>query len=162
MFGQEDIWFVAILGFMAFVANVLYAAGGTKGFGLFWRRFIGSFILALSASICALYLGAWSWKYLLIYPALIGGFSLGYSSDTLLGKITRRTIFALGVLMACLVGLWATGFTSFGWVVFILAAVTGLTSVVLGAINPFKNAPLEQFLICQVLTLYIPFWAYIR
>jgi len=162
MWGQENIWLIALLGFMAFVANVLYMLGGTQGFKKWLRRFVGSFILALSANIGALVMGVWTWHYCLICPCLTIGFSLGYGADTTIGKIIRRTIFASGVLTACWVGLWITGFSGFGWMVMLLAIITGLTSVALGVWNPFNNAPLEQFFVCQVLCLYIPYWCFIK
>lgn len=160
--GTENIWLIALAGFGAFIANVMYAMGGTAGFGLWWRRFLGSFVLALDANLVALYVGNWHWQYLTFFPCLAIGFSLGYGSDTILGKIIKRTIFAIGVLSVCWFGLWAIGFTVYGWVVLGLAFITGLTSVALGVINPFNSAPLEQFLICQVLCMYVPFWAFVR
>lgn len=163
--GPENIWLVALGGFAAFVANVLYAIGGTDmgGGGKKWiRRFVASFILALAANLIALYLAAWVWQYLLIFPCLAFGFSLGYGADTVIKRVIRRTVFALGVLTACIVGAWAVGFSFFAWVIVALALITGITSVALGVINPFNNAPLEQFIICQVLCLYVPWWAFVR
>jgi len=159
--GTENIWLIIILGFMAFVANSLYAMGGTEGFGKWLRRYLASFILAVAANGAAIYLTVWTWQYIFIYPCLIGGFSLGYGANTTWEKILKRGIFALGVLTACFCGFWATGATILGWIVVGLAFLTGVTSVVLGVINPFNNAPLEQFIICQVLCLYIPYWAFL-
>jgi hypothetical protein len=136
--------------------------GGTKGFSKWMRRFLASFILACSANVAAIYLGVWTLEYLLMWPCLIGGFSLPYGANTTWDKVIKRTVFALGVLMACFCGAWATGFTIFGLVILGLAVLTGITSVALGVINPFNNAPLEQFLICQVLCLYVPYWAFVR
>lgn len=163
--GPENIWLVALGGLAAFIANVLYMVGGTKmSFGgqKWIRRFLGSFILAGAANGIAAALNAWVWQYLLIWPCLIGGFSLGYGSDLWWVRVWKRSIFALGVITAVFVGVWATGFTVSGWIVFGLAVVISATSVVLGVLNPFKNAPLEQFLISQVLTLFVPFLAWIR
>jgi hypothetical protein len=162
MWGTEQIWLVAMGGFLAFLANVMYMMGGTEGFGKWWRRFIGSCLLALSATLVAIMLAKWSWQYILMWPCLIGGFSLGYGGKTTIEKVLKRSVFALGVLTACICGAWAVGFTISAWVVVGLALVTGLTSVVLGVFNPFSNAPLEQFIISQVLTLYVPFWAFVN
>jgi hypothetical protein len=162
--GPENIWTVAIGGGASFIASMLYAIGGTEmSFGgkKWLRRYLGTFILALSTSVIALILGAWSWKLILIYPCLIGGMSLGYGGDTTGEKLIRRAVFASGVLMACVVGLWYVSFSVNGWIMFGLASFIGLTSVVMGVWNPFKNAPLEQYLICQVLTMFIPFWGFI-
>ena len=161
MWGTEQWGLVALGGFMAFISNVLYMWGGTVGFGLWWRRFAGSAVLASAASIVAIALGVWTWQYLLFYPFLILGFSLGYGGDDITMKIMKRLLFAFGVLLSCVVGLFITGFSVAGYVVAWLAFLTGLTSVVLGVWNPFKSATLEQFIISQILTLYIPFWAYV-
>lgn len=162
MWGTENIWLVALGGFGAYLGNLCYMAGGTSGFGKWWRRFLGSFILACSANVVALVLHLWVWQYLLMWPCLIGGMSLGYGSNKLWIKVAKRTLFALGVIMACVVGAWIAHWSGYAWVVLSLAIFTGLTSVVLGVLNPFTNAPLEQFIICQVLTLYVPFWSFIR
>ena len=160
--GTENIWLIGILGGMAFVANFLYAVGGTEGFGKYWRRFIGATILGLSPSLGAVLTGVFDWRYLSVIPCLIVGFSLPYGSETTISKIIKRTVFALGVCSACFVGLWITGFSVSGWIVFGLSVTTALTSVALGVLNPFNNAPLVQFLICQVLTLYVPFWPFVK
>ena len=163
--GPENIYLVGILGFCAFLCNFLYAMGGTEmSFGgqKWLRRFLGSSILATSANGAAIYLGVWVWQYLLMYPCLIIGFSMGYGGDTVLEKTFKRFLCALGVLSACIAGLYATGFTPMGWVITGLATITGLTSIVLGVWNPWKNAVVEQFVICQVLCLYVPFWAFVK
>ena len=162
--GPENIWVVAIGGFCSFVASVLYAIGGTEmSFGgkKWIRRYLGSFILALGANIVAFMIGEWSWKLLLMYPCLIGGMSLGYGGDKTSTKVLKRAIFALGCLSACMVGVWYCGWVLAAWIVFGIAFVVASVSVVLGVWNPFKNAPLEQYIICQVLTMFVPFWAFV-
>jgi len=164
MFGAEDWGIVALGGFAAFISNVLYMWGGTEmswGGKKWLRRFLGSFVLALAASGIALYLGVWSWKYLLMYPAMAIGMSLGYGADTTGAKIIRRSIFAAGVLMACVAGAWAVGFSASALIVLGVSFVVGMTSVALGVWNPFKNAPLEQFLISQLLCMFVPFWGFV-
>lgn len=159
MWGTENWGLVALGGGMAFIANVLYQLGGISNKWL--RRYLASFILALSTNLIAIFLGKWAWQYILIYPCLIAGFSLGYGGDTTWEKVIRRLVYALGVLSACIIGLWATGFTASGYVVAGLALIVGLGSVVLGVLNPFSNARLEEFLVCQLLTMFVPFWAFI-
>jgi len=164
MWGTENWGLVAFGGFMAFISNVLYMWGGTEmswGGKKWLRRYLGSFILMVSALVIAVVLSKWDWRYLLMYPCLIGGFSLGYGASTTGEKIFKRTVFALGSLMACVVGAWIAGWTASALIVLGLCFVTGLTSVVLGVWNPMHNAPLEQFLISQILTLYVPFWGFI-
>ena len=163
--GPEQIWLIAIGGFSAFLCNVLYMAGGTgfDGKGYKWlRRFLGSSILGITANAIAMYMHVWVWQYLLMIPALIIGFSLGYGGDTTAEKVFKRTICALGILSACAIGYWATGFTAAGLGVLIMSGIVGATSIYMGVANPFNNAPLEQFLICQVLTLFVPFWAFVK
>lgn len=160
--GAEDWGVVALGGFASFIANVLYMWGGTEmswGGQKWLRRFLASFVLTLAAGLTALYLGKWSFRYLLMFPCLSIGFSLGYGRTAILLK---RTVCAVGILSACFVGLWITGFSGSGWLVFAAASVCGLTSIIMGFFNPFSNAPLEQFLISQVLTMFIPFWAFVR
>jgi len=160
MWGAEQWGIVALGGFLAFLANVLYQLGGISNKWI--RRYVASFVLALSANLMAIFLVCWTWQYILMWPCLIAGFSLGYGGDETWYKILRRTVYALGVLTACFAGLWATGFTSSGWVIIGLSVLTGLTSVVLGVINPFNSARLEEFLVCQVLCLYVPWWAFVK
>ena len=160
--GTEEWGLVAIGGFLAFCANVFYMWGGTEGFDKWWRRFVGAFTLAYSANIIAIYLGSWSWQYLLFFPCFVAGFSLGYGGATTPEKIAKRVIYSLCILLSCVAGLFATGFSGAGLLVAGLAVLTGLTSVVLGVFNPFNSARVEEFIIAQVLTLYIPFWAYIK
>ena len=166
--GPEQIWLIGILGFCAFIANFLYAMGGTDMGGSFggqkWlRRFVASSILSTAANGAALYMKDWSWQYLLMYPCLIIGFSLGYGGTDNIGlKILKRTMCALGILTSCVAGLYATGFTNSGWIVTGLAGLVGLTSVIMGVKNMWSSAVVEEFLICQVLTLFIPYWAFIK
>ena len=115
MWGQEQIWLIALGGFLSFGGNVLYMMGGTAGFGKWYRRFIGAFVIASSTNIIAAVNGVWAWQYILIFPSLIGGFSLGYGANTTGEKIIKRSLFALGCIFAGIFGLWATGFTGFGW-----------------------------------------------
>jgi len=161
MWGTEQIWLIALGAFLALVGNILYMLGGTSGFKKWVRRFLGSFVIALASSLVAIFSTGWEWKYLLIFPCLTIGFSLPYGSDVMIWKVIKRTIFALGVISACLVGCWIASFNVSSIVVLGLAIVTGLTSVVLGVFNPFLNAPLEQFLICQLLCLYVPWFAFL-
>ena len=162
MWGTEQWGLVAIGGLATYIASVFYMWGGTAGFGLVWRRWIGSFVVALAANLIAVALHVWVWQYLLFYPMLGAGMTLGYGSSRLWVKVLKRTLFALGVLSCCIVGAWIAGFSGPAWIVLGLAFVTGLTSVVLGVWNPFSNAPLEQYIIANLLLLYVPFWSFVR
>jgi hypothetical protein len=160
--GTEGWGLIAFGGLLALVSNVFYMWGGTKGFGLFWRRFVGAAILAGSTSFIAGQTSSWVPQYLAFYPCLILGFSLGYGGDENWKKIIRRYAYATGVLSCCLFGMWAKSFSADSIVVVVLASIIGLTSVIMGVFNPFKSARLEEFLIAQVLTLFIPFWALVK
>lgn len=164
MWGAENWGLVAFGGFMAFLANVLYMWGGTemKWGGQKWlRRYLGSFVLATSAAVVAIVISQWDWRYLLMLPCLAIGFSRGYGASSTKDKILRRSLFALGVLSACVVGAWIAGWTASALLVLGTCFVVGLASVLLGVFNPFTNAPLEQFIICQLLTMFVPFWAFV-
>lgn len=160
--GTEGWVLVAIGGLLALVSNVMYMLGGTQGFSKLIRRFCASSILAGCACFLALANSSWNWLYLAFFPCLMLGFSMGYGGEELWYKVMRRSVYAFGVLSACVFGAWINSFSASSITVLILAAITGLTSVALGVLNPFKSARLEEFLVCQVLTLYVPFWCYIK
>jgi hypothetical protein len=157
---SEYLYLVGMDGFLAFVACFLYSWGGQQG--KWKRRFIASFVLALAANLTAVFLSRWSWPYLLFWPCLIGGFSLGYGADTFWAKFIKRTVFALGVCFCGVIGLWMTGFTGYGWGILISQILLSGFSVYLGTKNPYSSARVEEYLICQVLVLTIPFWPFVR
>lgn len=160
--GPEQIWLVAFGGFSSFLASVFYMMGGTEPWKKWIRRYLGTFLLSLSLNLIAIVNTCWHWQYMLTYAFLILGFSLPYGADTVSEKIFKRSVFVVGSLLASFVCLWAIDFSVFGWVVFVLQSLIGLGSIVLGVINPFKNAPLEQYLISQLLTLFFVFWSFVR
>jgi len=159
--GTEDWGIIALGGLASLIASIFYMWGGTKGFGKYWRRYIGAFVLALACNLIAVYTSMWVWQMLLVFPALLGGFSLPYGADDLVGKIVKRAVFASGVCFAGFFCLWGLGFPGAGIGIFVMQLVVGLGSVFLGVKNPYKNAPLEQYMICQLLTFTIPFWGFI-
>lgn len=166
MFGPESIWLVCGGGLAAFIANCLYAIGGTdmtgKGGWKWLRRFVASFILALAANLIAAFVQVWHWQYILFMPILSIGFSLGYGADTVAGRVLKRSICAVAIVSCCVVGAWVHEFSGLSLIVAGLSVLIGAGSVVLGVLNPFNNAPAEQFLVCQILTLFVPFWAFVK
>ena len=153
--GTEYVWLISLAGFCGFLANVLYMLGGTAGFGLLTRRAWGSFVLTFGTNLVAVVLNCWVWQYLLLFPLLWAGFSLGYGSDDIWTKVWKRFIFACGVVASCGIGVWVHNADFPSLVVLGLAFVTGLGSVVLGVVNPWNNAPIEQYIICNLLTMYV-------
>ncbi len=160
--GTEGWGLIALGGFLGLLSNIAYMWGGTEGFTKIWRRFVGASILAGGANLLALINSCWVWQYMAFGPCLMLGFSLGYSGDSFWHMVARRTVFALGVLSACVFGMWAKDWSSASITVGILAFVIGMTSVVLGVLNPFKSARLEEFLVSQVLTMFVIFWCYVK
>lgn len=160
--GPENIWLIAVGGFSTCFASVMYMMGGTTPWKKWIRRYLGTFLLSLCLNLIAFINSNWHWQYLLTYPFLVLGFSLSYGDDIVWKKILKRSVFVLGCLLSSLVCLWAIGFSFFGWIVFGLQFIIGLGSIILGVINPYNNAPLEQYLISQLLTLFFVFWPFIR
>lgn len=162
MWGQEFIWLVALAGLMQCAASIMYAMGGTKGFGLVWRRYIGSGLIAAALNIVALAVHNWHWQYILVYPALIGGFVLPYKGDTIWQKIIKRTIFFVACMGSSVFCLWASGFSGAGIGVMICQFMLGSFSVFFGSCNPWDDAPVEQFFVCEALTLFLFAWPWVK
>lgn len=132
----------------AVFACLLYGLGGRSG--KWKRRFIGSFVLACAVNIISALRGLWSPWLLLAYPALTGGFSMGYGGDDFGAKLIRRGIYALTVcssgLIFCLV------FGGNAWWILIPHVGIGLWSIFLGVKNPIYAAAEEVF-ICMILNI---------
>lgn len=146
------------------VSAILYMLGGTAmSFGgqKWIRRFLASFLLAVAVNVTALVIGKWTWQYTLTWPALIFGFSLGYGADRFFTKIVRRSVYALGVISASVFCLWAINWSIMGIGILICQVVLGGISVFLGVKNPYSNPPVEQAIICLLLTMFIPFWPFV-
>lgn len=58
------------------LSSLLYMLGGRSG--KWKRRFLGSFILALTVNLLFLGQGQWSPYYLILWPSLAISFSMGY------------------------------------------------------------------------------------
>lgn len=123
------------------IACLFYMMGGRANKWL--RRYIGSFILALSVNITSLLLGHWSPFLLILYPIFIGCFSLGYGGDDTGARIIKRIIvasasLAAGVLMAWLFGCW--------WML-IPQVLCSATTILFAIKNPIQAAA-EEPLVC--------------
>lgn len=138
------------------LATLLYALGGRSG--KWKRRFIASLILATTVNIASLIMGRFSFWLFLVYPLLIGGFSLGYGADSTISKVMRRTTYALGVcapgLIFCLV------FGGKAWLILPVHIGVGLFSLWLGVKNPIFAAA-EEIFVCALLNIGLMMYPFI-
>ena len=120
-----------------------YMWGGRSG--KWRRRYISSFILALTVWLSSLALGNFDFRLLGIYPILIVAFSMGYSGNNLstFGKVIKRSIYALGVVGAG--GLCAYVFGGNAVWVLPVHLLVGAGSIYLGVKNPIQAASEEVF-----------------
>ena len=136
------------------VGSYLYMLGGRKG--KWKRRFIGSLIVATSVWVGLLLMGHFRWLHTLLYPLLIGGFVLGYGGSDIMTKLIRRTIIvgAIGVagLLLCLT------LSGKAWWILPIQIFVSIPSIYFAWKNPV-HAAAEEFLVCLLLTLILPFYA---
>ena len=136
------------------VASLLYALGGREG--KWQRRYLASFVLTLTVIGLTLWKNTFSFWYLLIFPILLGGFSLGYGAEATWWKIIRRLVYALAVCSAGLVFCFVLN----NWWLFIPHIGIGLFSIYLGVKNPIESAA-EEILICTLLNLILIFYPFL-
>lgn len=135
--------------FGLFLATFLYMLGGRSR--KWQRRFIASLILAITVNVVSLLRGIWNPYLLIIWPLLIGGFSLGYGADTFFEKVLRRTIYALGVIFSgCL---FFTVTNNAVWVLIPHVGI-GAWSIYMGVRNPIESAS-EEGVICVLLNIML-------
>ena len=154
------IWIVGLGLLSLFLTTILYLVGGRHNKII--RRLGSALVLAGGTNGVALLTQAWHWQYTLLPFTLFGGFILGYGGETAARKTIRRTIYVLGLLVSSVICLWAGGFTSFGIGIIVYQAIIAGGSIWLGVKNPFKNAVLEEGMVCMTNTLFLPFWAMVR
>lgn len=138
------------------LACLLYSLGGRSG--KWKRRFIASLILATTVNIASLVMGRFSFWLFLAYPSLIAGFSMGYGANTLIWKVIRRTIYALGVIASGLI--FCLVFGGKAWWVLPVHAGVGLFSIYLGVRNPVYAAAEEVF-VCALLNIGLCMYPFI-
>ena len=136
------------------VFSYLYGEGGIAG--KWKRRFVGASWMMLGVYIFSLWAGTWNPWYMLFLPIAIGGLCNGYGgTDETLVKIRRRAIY--GFLLSC--SAIPCVALSHMYILFAcLVVLAVLSSVVLGVLNPCRNARDEETLIaslCFILTLYL-------
>lgn len=130
------------------IASTLYMLGGRSHKWL--RRYVASFVLAMTINGTSAMLGKWNPLLLLIYPLLVFGFSLGYGGDTVWSKVLRRMAYAIGVLSAGLVA--SIALVGNAWWVLPFHAGVALFSTYLGVRNPI-HAAAEEVFVCTTLNL---------
>ena len=131
-----------------FLASFLYSLGGRSG--KWKRRVLASFVLAMTVNVISAIRGMWSPWFLIIFPTLFGGFSVGYGADFLADKLIKRTFYALAVIFSGLVLAFVIGGNA--WWVLVFHGLVGASSIYLGVKNPLPAA-IEEILVCLVLNL---------
>ena len=137
-------------GLMLVASSFLYSRGGRSD--KWYRRWIGSCLLALTVNIVCLLRGLWSPYLLIVWPCLSIGFHLGYGSEIMGIKILKRTVYALAVLTSGLVCMLTIDGNA--WMILIPHIATGAWSIWLGVKNPIE-ASAEEFFVCMTLNLYL-------
>jgi hypothetical protein len=138
------------------LGSLFYMLGGRDG--KWWRRFIGSLVIFLTLSICAVVMGKFNMAMILIYPLLIAGFSFGYGADITWKKVIKRSIFACAVVSSGLLCCIIMGGNT--WLVLPFHAFVGAGSIYLGVVNPIEAAAEEVF-VCATLNLGLMMYPFI-
>lgn len=128
----------------------LWSFGGRDGTSKAWRRWVGSFIMALTVNALFAWRGVWNPYFLGIWPVLGVFTSRGYGADNLTGKIIKRACFALGVISAGLIPAILISSGS-AWALFGLQVLLGAGTVWLGVRNPLPAAA-EEWFVCLLLS----------
>jgi len=152
------------IGYLAFgniialaFASLLYMLGGRDN--KLWRRLGSAVILGSAVNITSLLFGIWELSFLLAYPCLIAGFSMGYSGDEGWEKAVRRLLYTIGV---CATGLvFALSLGGFAWLILPLHIGVGAFSVWLGVKNPI-HAAAEEIFICVLLNTGLLMYPFIK
>ena len=140
------------------IGSLMYMLGGRDNISKGVRRFGGSFVIAATVNAASIVMGKWNPWFLITYPCLVFGFSLGYGGDVLFTKVIRRTIFCLGVLTASLSFVFVLGGAT--WLLFPLHIGVAIWTIWLGVRNPI-HAAAEEFFICVLLNLGLIMYPFI-
>lgn len=144
---EFSIGLMASLTVLGMVLSCFFYMWGGRS-GKWKRRFIGSFILALTVNLASYAMDNWNPWFLIIWPILIIAFSKGYGGEILSEKLIRRTIYCLGVVSAALPFCIILGGQT--WFILIPHAGLGAWSIYLGIKNPV-HAAAEEVFVCGVL-----------
>lgn len=133
--------------------SYLYSLGGIEG--KWKRRFLGSAWMILGIFGFSQWQGCWNNWYLLCFPLMTIGLSMGYGANDTFTKIRKRAIY--GLILGCSsipIVVFSHMWVLFGFSVFLSV----ISCVVLGVFNPTKDARSEETLIatlCLLLTLFL-------
>lgn len=132
-----------------------YGLGGTEGYGKWIRRYVGPLWMGCGLWMFANLQGTFNiWQ--LLYPVLLSlSLHLGYGSNDVKDKITRRCIYGLALAISALPLAVISGF----WLLYAIHCVVCVSmSVLLGVFNPTDSARSEETLIAcfsSVLPLFL-------
>lgn len=145
----------SLLGVVA--ACALYMEGGRANKII--RRLGGAAVLAITVNTTSFVLGNWSVYFLLILPALFGGFSMGYGADIGYLKFARRLIYMLAVCASGLIFCLVLGGNA--WIVLPLHVGVACWTIWLGLKNPLP-ASVEEPFICALLNIGLVMYPFTR
>lgn len=153
---EYTIGFIACGNLVALaIAAMAYMCGGRKNKWI--RRYIGSFIIALAINLTTVYFDKWSAWLLLLYPALILQFSMGYGVSGAMPKWIKRMIISI---VSILTGVFLCYILGGGYWLLIVHAIVGLSTVFFSSKNPIFAAA-EEPLICVLNNLLLLFYPFI-
>jgi hypothetical protein len=143
------IGFLAVISLAGVVlSSASYMIGGRRNKII--RRLGGAFILASTVNLVSVFLNNWSPYFLLLLPALFGGFSMGYGADIGYVKFIRRLLYAIAICGSGLIMCLVLGGAS--WLILPLHVSVGLWSIWLG-VKSIVPAAAEEVFICALLNL---------
>lgn len=112
-------------------------------------------IVFVTGNILLSLTSAWSWWYLLSYPAYLAVSTLGYGGDTTFEKIWRRALWSILFTAASLSYVFFSG-NSKVIILYITQVLVGLiVAVIWGVTNP-TQAPREEYVIRLSNLLFVP------
>ena len=149
-------WLASLSGVGLVASSTFYWKGGRSKKWL--RRWLGSFVMALTIWLVANGMGNFSPWMFLLYPILVLGYSLGYGGVQVGEKLIRRCIYAgtilcSGLLMAILIG-------GHAWSIFGAHVLMASLTVNMAYFNPVPAAS-EEYFVSMFLNLALCIYPFI-
>jgi len=147
---RKQLWLILEAVLVCVIFAALYSAGGSGDFGgLKWlRRFLAPSLFCVWAFLRS----GLDWRYFIQMPLMMGSLCLPYGADDFIGKVFLRGCFGLANGAAsAFVDAWHKRFI----IAMLQLGIVVAVSIVSGALNPFPNAMVEQFVIGFVI-VFIP------